>query len=258
MQRLTVQNSDSPIQFSYGGETWADWDRYLIIDGHRAIHIGNACGTCAFFFTRLAEANQSYGPGDLQRELTQGISEVTDSHVNALEGLLPNGTFLFSLRTVCPRLVMPGDKDDYFVNEQLALWNEPAYVDEPHDPGAKYYRAGVYSLGDGIGLFEFIVPMFPETDLDNNRVSEFESRISQDTLPTALAISVLDVKRPAIWEGEGEPELDCHWCLAHYLIDGHHKVFAANNLRKPVSVLSLLATEHGLSGPEEHSRLLEM
>ena len=40
-------------------------------------------------------------------------------------------------------------------------------------------------------------------------------------------------------------------CLAHYLLDGHHKVFAANKAGLPITLLAFLAVEQGISSAEQ-------
>jgi hypothetical protein len=96
--------------------------------------------------------------------------------------------------------------------------------------------------------------MFPDSWLDIKRVSEFEGHIQEGRCPTVLAISVLDIKQPANWDGD--PAVTSHWCLAHYIIDGHHKLFAASRAKQPVGLLSILALDRGVSGPEQHARLI--
>ncbi len=39
--------------------------------------------------------------------------------------------------------------------------------------------------------------------------------------PTALAVSLLDVKAPAARREQSA--VAEHWCVSHYLLDGHHK-----------------------------------
>ena len=252
--KVTVQNSDSLLGFgTEGGGPWKVWDRFITIAGKKAYHIGNICGTCSFFFQRLEGVNQSLSPKELQSELTHGLSELTVSHANALKGILPDGVYHLSLRSLRPQLVAPGEKDDYFVREQLALWGIDGFWALPHNPRTKYYRCGDRDLGDGVRLFEFMIPMFPETWLDDEQVQSFVRRIRQGESPTALAISILDVKEPA--DRDGDLDVSCHWCLAHYLIDGHHKVFAASALGQPISFVSMFATDQGISGPEDYARL---
>jgi hypothetical protein len=45
-----------------------------------------------------------------------------------------------------------------------------------------------------------------------------------------------------------------HWCLTHFLFDGHHKMEAATRSGMPVTLLSLLAVDDGLAGPEDLAR----
>lgn len=251
--KIEVKNSASPIAFATkGGGSWQVWDRFITIDGKDAYHIGNVCGTCPFFFQRLDGANKSLDAQSFQEELSQGISEFTDAHASILAELLPNGEYEASLQFRVPRLVTPGTTADYYYEEQVALWGTDKATG-PHDPRTRYYRGSDQPLGGGAHLFEFFLPMFPEDRLDMSRVEEFENLMREGRLPTALAISVLDVKQPADWVGD--PEVTSHWCLAHYIIDGHHKVFAAARTGQPVGVVSALAVGQGLSGPEEHAKL---
>jgi len=48
-----------------GGGHWAEWDRYITLDGKRTFHIGNVCGTCAFIFERLEGANNKVSTKEL-------------------------------------------------------------------------------------------------------------------------------------------------------------------------------------------------
>ncbi|MCX6902038.1 MAG: hypothetical protein NTW03_00885 [Verrucomicrobia bacterium] len=99
-----------------------------------------------------------------------------------------------------------------------------------------------------------MIPMFPESWCDAKRVSDFEGHLQGGRYPTALAISVLDIKQPANWDGD--PSVTSHWCLAHYIIDGHHKIFAASRSKRPVGLLSILALDRGVSSAQEHAKLI--
>ena len=48
--------------------------------------------------------------------------------------------------------------------------------------------------------------------------------LEHQTIPAALAVSILDVKEAV----DSETEVKTHRCFAHFLLDGHHKVFAAS------------------------------
>jgi hypothetical protein len=89
-------------------------------------------------------------------------------------------------------------------------------------------------------LFDFVVPMFPETWLNDDRMEFYSGQLQRGVEPTAVALSVLDVKGPA---DEGAD----HWCMAHYLLDGHHKVAAAARSGRPITLVSFIAVDHGIS-----------
>jgi hypothetical protein len=253
--KLTVRNSKSPLGFATkGGGAWEVWDRFITIDGKDAYHIGNICGTCSFFFQRCEGANRSLNPADFQDQLSSGLAGLTDTQISLLSELLPDGDYEASLLFRAPHLVTPGETDDYFCREQPSLWGVDGFWDLPHDPRTKYYRGADKPIGGGAYLFEFIIPMFPEGWLDPSRVSEFQARLEEGRRPTALAISVLDIKQPANWNGN--PAVTCHWCLAHYVMDGHHKLFAASRAQRPVGLISMLALGRGVSSPAEHAKLM--
>lgn len=61
-----------------GGGKWAEWDRFITLNGKRAYHIGNICGTCAFFFERLPGANDKLSPTELSALLKVGLTELNE------------------------------------------------------------------------------------------------------------------------------------------------------------------------------------
>ncbi len=250
-QSLTASGAATALEFTRtGGGRWAEWNRYLELAGRRAYSIGNICNTCEFLFQRLDGANQSVTPGaDLARELDAGLRTVAPGLLDRLGDVVPAGRYSAALLEVRPRLVRPGSDDDYFCREQTALWGVDAFWGLPHDPRTEYYRVGSHALGEGRMLFEFLIPMHPHGWLDSARVLHFENRFEQGDRPTALALSVLDVKHPAEWEDSCE--ITEHWCLAHYLLDGHHKTYAAAKAGAAITLLGLVAVDQGVSQPEQ-------
>jgi hypothetical protein len=97
--------------------------------------------------------------------------------------------------------------------------------------------------------------MFPSNYLHADAVAAYKASLSRGVVPTALAISVLDVKQPAVWQGERE--ITEHWCLSHYVLDGHHKLYAAAQAGKPITMLSFLAADKGVSTLEQVSKGIE-
>ena len=125
----------------------------------------------------------------------------------------------------------------------------------PHHPKTEYYRINTKKLQKHSGLFEFLISMFPRGRLNEKRIKEYSDKLATDDRPTAIALSVLDVKEPAVWDDE--KEITSHWCLAHYLIDGHHKIYAGARENKPITLISFLTTEQGVSSKEDIENLLQ-
>ncbi|GAA2997921.1 hypothetical protein GCM10020229_07890 [Kitasatospora albolonga] len=156
------------------------------------------------------------------------------------------------LLRVEPQLVNPGKEGDYFSGEQVATWGMDQFWGLPQYPHTPYYRTFETGVDASAHLYEFVVPMVPPRWNTRARVEEYARLMADGTVPTAVAVSTLDVCEPA----SGEPEDHYrHWGLTHFLLDGHHKLEAAASTGHPVRLLSFLALDQGLATPEEHARL---
>jgi len=247
---MSAGTADSRIGFATeGGGAWKVWDRFLTVDGKKVYHLGNICQTCQFLFERLDGANTSVNIESAVDALAAGVRTIADPVVAELAAGLPKDDYLVCLSEATPQLVVPGQPDDYFVNEQVALWGINQFWNLPHDPRVPYYRAGEMNLGNGKKLFHFVIPMFPENWLDKKVVSEYVQRFEAGDSPTAVSISLLDIKGPATWQGEIDPTE--HWVFSHFLVDGHHKVCAAREARRPVRLLNFISCTRGISTPDE-------
>jgi len=248
--RVAVTDSASVLAFETMGNN--NFDRFLTVEGKPAYHIGNVCGTCSFLFERLEGANQSISPAEISDSLRQGLRQLDESLLGKIKTILPNGEYVAMLLEISPSQVFPGSAQDYFTHEQIDLWGIDPFWNLPHHPKTEYYRSRTKDLGERRKLFEFIIPMFPANWLNRDECEAYKSALNSGHQPTALALTVLDIKQPAEWHGEGEPAVTEHWCLAHYLLDGHHKTFAASEVNKPITLLSFLslgesiATEEGV------------
>lgn len=69
--------------------------------------------------------------------------------------------------------------------------------------------------------------MFPTQWLKMTTLAEYKMALETKASGTAIAVAILDVRGPADWNDELPPDPVEHWCLTHYLIDGHHKLNAA-------------------------------
>lgn len=256
-RQITITDSQSPLSFAKeGGGSWKEWDRYLLLDGKKAYHMGNICGTCKFFFERLDGANSSVNSSQVVADLTAGLISVNASAVNQIQKIIPNGDYIVSLNETSISLTAPGSPSDYFEKEQVELWGIDPFFGLPHYPKTEYYRADTQLFNGTSCLFEFVIPMFPQCWLNKQRLQEISSLIGSGKKPTAIALSVLDVKQPADWTGN--PVVTEHWCLAHYLIDGHHKAYAASQLNQPITLLSFLSLGEGVSNNEQKTKVVEL
>ena len=230
-----------------GTGSWPTWDRFLAFNGDAVVHIGNICGTCSFFFERLDDAAPP--PIDIMRAaLAKGLAEIDPVLVEGFSALLPKGEYLLALIDCTPVRVEQGAPDDYFVVDK-----QDAH-DDPIEPNTHYYRLkdrssvdlGMDQNGDPVLGFEFIVPL--AQPLDAATLSAYSARLIAGERPTAVSLSVLDIKQP--YDGHA------HWCMAHYLLDGHHKVEAAAQTAKPITVLAFVPADGGISTEEQLSAFL--
>lgn len=258
--KYTIGESQSIVGFeTSGGGSWEVWDRYLTVGGKRAYHIGNICGTCSFFFLRLEGAAGSVSPAEIRDRLNEGIGILDKRLLDDISAIMPKGDYIVTLFEIHPSLVDIGGPTDYFANEQvdMEILAGIARDDCPFNPEIRYYRSATVTFENRERLFEFIVPMQPQEELNDNVVNNYIQTIQNGVMPTALAISILDIKGQENWIPESEPYGLNHRCLAHYLLDGHHKVFAASKLGQPVSLLSFLAIEPSMALLEEIDSLME-
>ena len=237
-----------------GGGTWAVWVRFVTLDGKRAHYIGNVCGTCPFIFERKEGANDKISPVALSNSLRNGIISIDEMITSAAMEALPAGAYKVLLLSCSPRLIVPSKPGDYFFEEQIQLWGVDPFWGVPHYAKNEYYRTEPANISNGGALFEFVVPMFPRRYLHEKTIESYKTLLGNPTVPTALAVSILDVKQPANWSGD--PDITSHWCLAHYLLDGHHKMCAAALTGRPISLLSFLAVGKGISSPEQVAEVL--
>lgn len=235
--------SEKPVVelITTGTAHWPAWDRFLAVNGVSAMHIGNICGTCSFFFERLDGAVRP--PIDMMRaELAAGVADIDPEMVEGFGALLQKGEYFLVLVECTPVHIEEGTGDDYFVADK-----QDAY-DDPMEPNTHYYRLkdrssvdlGTDQYGDPQLGFEFIVPL--AQPLDTDTLSSYHERLAAGERPTAVALSVLDIKQPH--DGHA------HWCMAHYLLDGHHKVEAAAQAERPITILAFVPINGGISGEE--------
>ncbi|WP_128983694.1 hypothetical protein [Streptomyces roseicoloratus] len=220
--------------------------RLLALDGDPAFELSFFCGTCPFLFRRLDGANQTLSIESMRERLAEPLADPDGELLGTFGSLLPDGDYLPLLLTVEPRLVAPGREGDYFSGEQVATWGIDQFWGLPEHPRVPYYRTFETVVDDDAHLYEFVVPMVPPLWNDRERVAEYAELLRQGAMPTAVAVSTLDLCAPSV----ALPAADeyRHWGLTHFLLDGHHKLEAAAAVGRPVRLLSLLALDESLAG----------
>ncbi|MFD3720138.1 hypothetical protein [Streptomyces sp. NPDC058674] len=227
--------------------------RLLMVDDEPAFELSFYCGTCPFLFRRLEGSREKLSLEGVQEQLTGALHDLDDGGViDAFATLLPEGEYLPLLLRVKPRLVVPGKDGDYFSGEQVTTWGIDQFWGLPEYPHTPYYRTFETVVDTDAHLYEFVVPMVPPTWNERGRVEEYVTLMEQGTVPTAVAISTLDVCQPALDRGD---DYFVHWGLTHFLLDGHHKLEAAATAGQPVQILSLLALGESLAGADDCARL---
>lgn len=227
--------------------------RLLCVDDKPAFELSWWCGTCPFLFQRLDGANETMSITGLECRLADGVDGLEDTVIADFEPLLPEGEYLPMLLTVQPRLVYPSGPGDYFAAEQVATWGVSSFWGLPEYPHTPYYRTYEAPVDSGAHLFEFIVPMVPPTWNDARKVAEHADRLRLSDRPTAVAVSTLDVCEPATSTPGGDHY--AHWCVTHFLLDGHHKTQAAATSQRPLRLLSLLSIGASLATVEQVNRI---
>jgi len=181
----------------------------------------------------------------VKTELESGIAAI-GSTADTLAEIIPNGKYVVALFECQPALAGTDGTPDYFSHEQRLAW--PDYDDDP-PPTTSYYRGDSMAMPEQQMLFEFLVPLYDSSLLSDERVTHYKTLIKSGVRPTAVSLSVLDVKAPMSFPededgNEIEPEFRTHWCLANYMLDGHHKVFASHSVGIPITLLSFISVDH--------------
>jgi hypothetical protein len=210
------------------------------------------CGTCPLLFKRLEGANERLSLPEMQQILNSGID---DGVLDAFTALLPGGSYVPMLLRVQPELVYPGRKGDYFSEEQVETWGVSGFWGLPEYPQTPYYRTWQAPVDPSAHAFEFVVPMVPPTWNESDRVEEYAENLLDSSTSTAVAVSILDVCQPAMDNGT---DYYAHWGITHFLLDGHHKMQAAAEARRPLQLLSFLSIEGSLAEGLDVERIVEL
>ncbi|MGO8793622.1 MAG: hypothetical protein ACLQLC_02270 [Candidatus Sulfotelmatobacter sp.] len=253
---VSSRSADSRLRFEFE-KSGAILIRHLRLDDRRAYEFGITCNTCQFWFERKSGANGSLPLENIADTLNDGLTTLEAGTTQSIADSLPSGDYIAILSRITPKLVQPSEPDDYFSHEQVQLWGIDGFWGLPHHPRTEYYRTGSRVFNGKTELFEFVVPMFPHGWLKSQSLASYQEKLKHGKRPTAVALSFLDVKSPAVFGGNKErPTISEHWCFPSLLIDGHHKTFAAAELGMEMTLLTFLASSEGTADPSQIDALL--
>lgn len=255
-KEIRINNHKSRITFEKtGGGDWKVWDRFISVDKQKVYHIGNVCDTCKFFFTRQSESTElSINQENLINSINEGSFDFVKENLINLGEVIPNGNYRVLKTTIKPEFVTKESQNDYFKREQEETWrefkNEEAI--KSNKQFRKYYREQLVDFGKvkqnhKEAFFNFFIPLNNFWEFNEDRVDYYKETISKGNLPFAVSVAVLDVKTseeyPIVNGKEVEPEFGTHWCLANYIVDGHHKIKAASELNKEVGLITYISRD---------------
>ncbi len=268
-QEYSIENSDSILSFQWDSSAGGG-QRYLTLRGVREYDTGHGCGTCGFLFMHLGEGFDRSPAFQLPAVFRAGILGFDAELLRQLSPIFPVGKYQVRLLTILPYLVKFLDNDDYFQNERAAVWG---WSDRgawwlPRQPNVRYYRGTSMALSETSKFFEFVIPMMPFISLDDDTLDQYRAEIRAGARPTALALSVFDHKQAPqdytlepVLKGsttKDEERYTDHRCLGHFIVDGHHKIFAAACEGKPVTLLSFHTLDHSICTPDDLTMLEEI
>lgn len=217
-----VTTSISPIEFKMDGY----YQRYLTKNGQELAYTGIECETCLFYFSSTGISVSV--PKSISKLLNKGFNELSQDVLDKLRQIIPTGEYIVLLLKVYPRL------KHHFNNEE-------------------YYKSGSRKMIRNKKLEEHIVPLQYGSSLDKNTINQYIQEIMSGKMPTALSISFLDIKYP-----RDDIYYDECWVLTHFLLDGHHKIYASAKAKKPISLISFLSIDHSFSDSKHMDKLLQI
>jgi hypothetical protein len=218
---LTVTESSSVLAFPLGDGTNRPWWRYLTLNDTQLYFLGNVCETCELLFSRIHSAPLPLAPAALRAQLQSGLRALDQPLLDTIAPILPTGSYHVSLLALQPKAI------------------RCRATAEPRMPPFTYYQTSDQRIDRQRTLHELILPIMSETTLDAATVKEYRKQFRAGYQPTAIALSMVDVRYPS---GRG-----FEWNLIHFLLDGHHKMRAASQQRRFITVLSFLSIDQSLA-----------
>lgn len=207
--------SDGALSFSIRNHDHPWW-WYLDLNGTPLYFISNNCETCTTIFKRVQDLQVPIAPQELSERFAEGVQVISDDIIRTVTPLLPKGEYIVGLVKILPI-------------------RGPQYPRDPRTDWAcesDYFWWRLFRKGWKYTPYEVILPFVPEANLNADRIAWYRARLKTGHKPTALALSMVNDRFP-----QGKHHVRA---LAHYLLDGHHKIMAASQINYPITLLSFL------------------
>ncbi|ATF12904.1 hypothetical protein A616_13170 [Brevibacillus brevis X23] len=219
-KEISIRSSTSPIEYKQAGYR----QRYLTIEGKEIANTGIDCETCLFYAD--VSGMDMKNSTKISNQLNQGINKLDQAFLSDLSCLIPNGHYIATLLKVYPRM----KREEY---------------------GTEYYKAGLRNISSMRKMEEYIVPIQSSESLNPITINDYMERVDVKETPTALSISFLDIKYPL-------NHFDEVWVYSHFLLDDHHKMFAANKAKKAMTLLSFLSMDESFASKKQIDKLFQV
>ena len=226
---INVTHGKGRLSFTIRNDQDRPWWRDLDLDGQPLYRIGNVCDTCEAIFSRLAAAEMPLAPQELAARLREGLDDLPQDVIDTVAAILPDGRYAVGLLTIYPT---------YFPSAQLLR-------------GPKHHTIRQKTmLTSTVTLPEVFLPLIGEDQYNADTIAAYEKVVAQGSQPTALALSVLDARTVSGKAYE--------WQLAHFLLDGHHKIMAACRVGQPVTLLSFYSLDQSFAPQADIEQVLKL
>ena len=194
--------------------------------------VGGPWDTCGGWFSLVDEPFRPRTPTELNQRLGRGIEAVDRPLVESIVPLLPRGRYTVGLLRVAP--VRQGSDTDHWYRSRCV--ERETWHRLPPDPNDEGEPVTVREYLERYHESEVILPHLSTGSIDWDRVDRYRDAMWAGHRPTAMVISLGELRHP------GDSRTVAR--LTHFVIDGHHKLFAASQTGKPLTLLSFFAHAH--------------
>lgn len=239
-KEVIVTNSKAVISFSAPQEEGKSFDRTITINGELLVQNGVHCDTCLWLFERLPNDPKvtSLAGQQLAEQLGQGVTHLTSETIELSQQLIPNGDYYVLLSKINPFLRIPiySKREPYFTED---FFEEPYYLIQSKLKPWKNEPTTFY------GFKHFVVPLQKIDTLDKERVEYWKQQLNKGVEPTVLTVGLWDHKYfPFTTQYTDEIDIYDNDMLSEYILDGHHKLYAAALESKPLTLLSYIRKDN--------------